>query len=80
MSAKPAPSAPRQIAAFYVSIEPRNIALFRFLLEGYGHVGYMSVLDKYRGLIKVKTTGDCAAALREALGEIRESIAFAYVS
>ncbi len=69
-----------QSATVYAYVGISNIAIFRFLLESYGHIGYMSVLDKYTGLIKIKTTSDLAATLRAALVEINESVAFTLIS
>lgn len=69
-----------EISTIYAYIGISNIASFRFFLESYGHVAYMSVLDKYTGLIKIKTTSDLVTTLREALAEINASVAFTLIS
>ena len=57
-----------------VRLEPRHTALFRFLLEAYGHVAAFSVLEPKTALLKVIFSPHCEQAARRALAEIGESI------
>lgn len=38
----------------YVRIEPRNIALFRFLLEAHDNLGIFTVADRFKGVLLVR--------------------------
>ena len=57
-----------------VRLEARHTALFRFLLEAYGHVAAFSVLEPKTALLKVMFSPHCEQAARRALAEISESI------
>lgn len=51
----------------YAEIPRRQIALYRFLLEGYDNLAVMSVVDRYRAVIKLRFTPDAEQALRGML-------------
>jgi hypothetical protein len=47
---------------------PRNqIALYRFLLEGYDNLAIMSVVDRYRAVIRLRFLPDAEKTLRGLL-------------
>ncbi len=47
---------------------PRNqIAFYRFLLEGYDNLAVMSVVDRYRAVIKLRFLPDAEKTLRDLL-------------
>lgn len=51
----------------YAEVPRSRIALYRFLLEGYDNLAIMSVVDRYRAVIKLRFTPDAQATLRELL-------------
>ncbi|WP_051306908.1 DUF4911 domain-containing protein [Desulfomicrobium escambiense] len=51
----------------YAEIPRRQIALYRFLLEGYDNLAVMSVVDRYRAVIKLRFTPDAEHSLRGML-------------
>lgn len=51
----------------YAEIPRRQIALYRFLLEGYDNLAVMSVVDRYRAVIKLRFTPDAEHVLRRML-------------
>ena len=60
--------------ACLIRVVPANVALFRFLLEAYGHVGYFSVLERSTALIKFVAPRACADTARSVLKEIAQTI------
>ena len=51
----------------YAEIPRSRIALYRFLLEGYDNLAVMSVVDRYRAVIKLRFTPEAEATLRGLL-------------
>lgn len=51
----------------YAEVPRSEIALYRFLLEGYDNLAIMSVVDRYRAVIKLRFTPDAQRTLRELL-------------
>ena len=64
----------------YLRIHPRDIAVFRFLLEAYGHVGYFSVLEKQQALLKFVYSNDMSILAERTLSEIAETLPIEDVS
>jgi hypothetical protein len=59
---------PRRSSEVLYAEVPRNqIALYRFLLEGYDNLAIMSVVDRYRAVIKLRFLPDADIALRGLL-------------
>ncbi len=52
---------------FYAEVPRSEIALYRFLLEGYDNLAIMSVVDRYRAVIKLRCTPGAQRTLRELL-------------
>ncbi|MBI4806382.1 MAG: DUF4911 domain-containing protein [Desulfovibrio sp.] len=65
---------PRWSSRLYVRLRQEHIALFKFLLEAHGHLGYMSVVDRHAAILKLSFSPDCEREmrgfLREALGTL----------
>lgn len=51
----------------YAEVPRNRIALYRFLLEGYDNLAIMSVVDRYRAVIKLRFTPGAERTLREVL-------------
>ena len=59
---------PRRSSEVLYAEVPRNqIALYRFLLEGYDNLAIMSVVDRYRAVIKLRFLPDAEKTLRGLL-------------
>lgn len=52
---------------FYAEVPRGEIALYRFLLEGYDNLAVMSVVDRYRAVIKLRCSPDAQKELRALL-------------
>jgi hypothetical protein len=62
----PAPPCPAS-TVLYAEVPRNQIALYRFLLEGYDNLAVMSVVDRYRAVIKLRFTPDAERTLRGVL-------------
>jgi hypothetical protein len=51
----------------YAEVPRDQIALYRFLLEGYDNLAVMSVIDRYRAVIKLRFLSDAERTLRGLL-------------
>jgi hypothetical protein len=62
---------PRWSSRLYVRLKQEHIALFKFLLEAHGHLGYMSVVDRHAAILKLSFSPDCEREMREFLTQAR---------
>jgi hypothetical protein len=51
----------------YAEIPRAQIALYRFLLEGYDNLAVMSVVDRFRAVIRLRHTKHAEKPLRDFL-------------
>lgn len=51
----------------YAEVPRERIALFRFLLEAYDNLALMSVVDRYRAVIKIRCTDAGLNTVRNVL-------------
>jgi hypothetical protein len=63
------PLRPPELASrvLYAEIPRHRIALYRFLIEGYDNLAIMSVVDRYRAVIKLRFLADAEPTLRGLL-------------
>ena len=67
---------PGESLRLYLSLPGSEVGLFRFLLEGYGHLACMTVVDRYAAVVRLlyapeqreEVLGFVAAAAREIPG------------
>ncbi len=64
----------------YVRLDSRDTAMFRFLLEAEDNLGYMTVLDRWRALLKVTFSPHQARQMRTCLGAMREMLDFEIIA
>ena len=64
----------------YIRIDSRDVAMFRFLLEAEDNLGYMTVLDRWRALLKVTFSPHQARQMRACLGTMREMLDFEVIA
>lgn len=65
---------PARSASLLVRLAPGDTALFRFLLEAYGHTAYFTMLEKRTSLARVIFSPHQAQAVRAALRAIGQSL------
>lgn len=66
---KPLPLTPpeRTSRVVYAEVPRHKIALYRFLFEGYDNLAIISVVDRYRAVIKVRFLADAEKDVRALL-------------
>ncbi len=65
---------PRQSARLYVRVQPRDIALFRFLLEARDNLALFSVADRRQGILQLRFSPDQTGEVRAFLDQVRAEI------
>ena len=77
---KPGPALPppRSSLRFLVRLAPRDVAMFRFLLEAYDNLAYFTVLDAGETLLSVVCSPHQEDAARRALEGMGEQLALRY--
>jgi len=68
--------APRFSSCLYVRLAPRDVAMFRFLLEAEDNLAYMSTVDRWACVLRVTFSPHQEAAARRYLKTMREKIDF----
>ena len=58
----------------YVEVDRCDIALFKFILESYDNLAYLSVLDKYRALVRLTFSPDARKTIQALLGTLGHDI------
>jgi hypothetical protein len=69
----PAPAC-LQSRVLYAEVPRSQIALYRFVLEGYDNLAVMSVIDRYRAVIKLRCSPDAQKELREVIKSLGAKI------
>jgi len=77
---KPGPALPPPGSSlrFLVRLAPRDVAMFRFLLEAYDNLAYFTVLDAGETLLTVVCSPHQEDAVRRALQGIGEQVPLRY--
>lgn len=68
--------APRFSSCLYVRLVPRDVAMFRFLLEAEDNLAYMSTVDRWACVLRVTFSPHQERAVRRYLETMREKIVF----
>lgn len=66
----------KESGRIYIRMDSRDVAMFRFLLEAEDNLGYMTVLDRWRALLKVTFSPHQARQMRACLGTMRAMLDF----
>ncbi|WP_319582322.1 DUF4911 domain-containing protein [uncultured Pseudodesulfovibrio sp.] len=61
------PPAPQWSERTYLRIDPSDIGLFRFLLEGYDNLGVFTVVNKFKGILLLRYSPHLAREVRAFL-------------
>lgn len=51
---RPCPPPPGRSGRLYVRVLPRDIAMFRFLLEAHDNLGIFTVTDRFQGILMLR--------------------------
>lgn len=60
----------------FLEIDPGNVHMFRYLLEAYDNLGYMSVVDRWRAVLRVSYSPHQKHEFFETLESIRTMVSF----
>jgi hypothetical protein len=63
-----------------VELAPADVAMFRFLLEGYGHLAMFTTVDRRRTVLLVRFAPGAEEAVGRALKAIGEEISLRIVA
>ncbi|MBQ9452388.1 MAG: DUF4911 domain-containing protein [Desulfovibrio sp.] len=63
-------------ASLLIYIAPEQIAIFRFLLEAYGHTAFFTVLERRTALLRLIFSPHYKTAVQNVLTEMAQSIPF----
>lgn len=61
-------------AKMLVRMAPRDVAMFRFLLEAYDNLAFFTVLERKTALLKLVFSGDDAESVAQALEQIGQAV------
>ena len=77
---KPGPALPppRSSLRFLVRLAPRDVAMFRFMLEAYDNLAYFTVLDARETLLSVVCSPHQERDVRRALEDMGEQLPLRY--
>lgn len=60
----------------FAQLDHHKVHLFRYLLEAYDNLGYMTVVDRWGGVIKISFSPHQREEMMQALDEISETVPF----
>ena len=60
----------------YITLAPKDVARFKFLLEGYDNLAVMSILDKYASVAQLRFAPGQYQAVKNFLKNIAPELAF----
>lgn len=72
-------TAPRFSQRLYLTLDPRQVGLFRFLLEAHDNLAYFTVLDKRRALLALIFAPGQRRAVDAALAAIGQAVPLAVI-
>ena len=67
---------PEHSTCLYVQISPKDIAMFKFLLEAEDNLGYMSVVDRWSAALKVVYSPHQQKAMQAWLAHAAKAVQF----
>ncbi|MBU1002422.1 MAG: DUF4911 domain-containing protein [Proteobacteria bacterium] len=72
--------APHTSRRIYLRIAPADIAFFKFILESYDNLAYLSVVDKHTAVLQLVHTSGTEREIREFLETMRNEISFTEIA
>lgn len=71
---------PQQSGRIYLRIAPADIAFFKFILESYDNLAYLSVVDKHSAVLQLVHTSGTERETREFLETMRREVSFTEIT
>lgn len=71
--------APRFSSCLYVRLDPKNVAMFRFLLEAEDNLAYATTVDRWSSALRVTFSPHQEKAVRHYLETMRDRVPFEIV-
>lgn len=65
---------PEDCARLYLRVAPRHLALLKFFLEGAGHLGLLTVVDRHAAVVRLAYSPDMAREAAAFLDQISQAI------
>lgn len=72
-------AAPEWSERIFLAINPHDVHMFRYLLEAYDNLGYMSVVDRWRAVLRVSYSPHQRQEVLDVLEDMRETVAFSFL-
>ncbi len=73
---RPPLPAPRWSSCLYLRIRREDVAMFRFLLEAEDNLAYMTVVDRWKTVLRVVFSPHQKTAVHACLERMRERVPF----
>ncbi|BBD08798.1 DUF4911 domain-containing protein [Desulfovibrio ferrophilus] len=71
---------PHDSRRIYLRIAPSDIAFFKFILESYDNLAYLSVVDKHTAVLQLVHTAGTERETREFLETMRDEVPFTEIT
>ncbi|GAB6036746.1 hypothetical protein JCM15519_13050 [Fundidesulfovibrio butyratiphilus] len=65
---------PGTCARLYLRVAPKHLALLKFFLEGAGHLGLLTVVDRHAAVVRLAYSPDMAREAAEFLDQISQAV------
>ena len=65
-------------AALLITIQPKDIAMFRFILEAHSHLAYFTVIERQTAILKLAYPKALEAKVLDCLEEIAATVSFSH--
>ena len=72
----PKPAPPEWSRRFYLRVSPKDLAHLKFILESYGHLAYLSVVDRYAAVVQLVFSPNQEGEVCEFLDAVRPGLEF----
>ncbi|NCC25705.1 MAG: DUF4911 domain-containing protein [Deltaproteobacteria bacterium] len=67
---RPCPEPDRGERQVYVQLAREDVARFKFLLESYDNLAYLTTIDRFKAVVRISTTMSRLDEVREFLGKV----------
>lgn len=58
----------------YLQVDRKNIALFKFFLEGYDNLAYLTVVDKYKAVLQLVFSHELEKFVHDFIKNIKSDV------
>lgn len=71
---------PTRSLRIYLRVAPKDLAYFKFILETYDNLAYLSVVDRHAAIAQIVYTKGMAREVRSFLDGMHEEVEFTEIS